>query len=113
MTDRNPRDSGIRDPAADSDGRGTAPDPAGPGEDKEFETRRQGAVYQGAFEAVIAIVVMTLAGYWLDGVFGTEPVLLLVGVGIGFTSFVVRLIRIGRWVQDAQRDGEQKTGGDR
>jgi F0F1-type ATP synthase assembly protein I len=67
-------------------------------------------VYQGAFEAVIAILVAALAGYWLDEYFETEPVLLLVGVIIGFTSFVVRLIRLGRWIHESEtKDGEEST----
>lgn len=56
-------------------------------------------MYQGAFEAVIAILVAALFGYWLDGYFDTAPVFLLIGVAIGFASFTVRLIRLGRWVE--------------
>ena len=68
--------------------------------EKDFETRRQGAVYQGAFEAVIALLVAVFAGYWLDDYFDTTPVFLLIGFAIGFTSLTVRLIRLGRWVED-------------
>lgn len=83
-------------------------------DERKFETRRQGAVYQGAFEAVIALLVAALFGYWLDGRFGTAPVLLLVGIAIGFTSFTVRLIRLGRWVREAGPDagGESASGPD-
>ena len=49
-------------------------------QERQNQTRRQGAVYQGAFEAVIALLVAVYAGYWLDGFFETEPVLLLVVV---------------------------------
>ena len=56
-------------------------------------------MYQGAFEAVIAILVAVLFGYWLDGYFDTAPVFLLIGSAIGFASFTVRLIRLGRWVE--------------
>lgn len=66
--------------------------------------RRQGAVYQGAFEAVIALLIAIGFGYWLDGVFDTAPVLLLVGTAIGFASFTVRLIRLGRWMKGADSD---------
>lgn len=57
-------------------------------------------MYQGAFEAVIAFLVAALFGYWLDGYFDTTPVLLLVGIVIGFASLTVRLIRLGRWVEE-------------
>jgi F0F1-type ATP synthase assembly protein I len=62
--------------------------------------RRQGAVYQGAFEAVIALLIAAVFGYWLDGYFDTAPVLLLIGTAIGFASFTLRLIRLGHWMKD-------------
>ncbi len=61
-------------------------------------------MYQGAFEAVIAILVAALFGYWLDGYFDTAPVFLLIGSAIGFASFTVRLIRLGRWVEGTGKD---------
>jgi F0F1-type ATP synthase assembly protein I len=68
------------------------------------QSRRQGAVYQGAFEAVIALLIAAGFGYWLDGYFDTAPVLLLIGTAIGFASFTVRLIRLGRWMHGADSD---------
>lgn len=70
---------------------------------KEREARRQGAAYQGAFEAVFAILVGAGIGYWADGHFGTSPRYLLIGTAIGFGSFVLRLFRLGRHLQDAER----------
>jgi F0F1-type ATP synthase assembly protein I len=61
---------------------------------------RQGAAYQGATEAVFAILIATLLGNWADDHFGTAPRYLLVGVVIGFASFVLRLVRLGRHLQD-------------
>ncbi len=69
-------------------------------ESQAGQNRRQGAVYQGAFEAVIALLIAVGLGYWLDGYFGTTPVLLLIGTAIGFASFTVRLLRLGRWMRD-------------
>jgi F0F1-type ATP synthase assembly protein I len=66
--------------------------------------RGQGAVYQGAFEAVIALLIAIGFGYWLDGYFDTAPWLLLVGTAIGFASFTVRLIRLGRWMKAENPD---------
>ncbi len=68
------------------------------------QDRRQGAVYQGAFEAVIALLIAAGFGYWLDGYFDTAPALLLIGTAIGFASFTVRLIRLGRWMHGADSD---------
>jgi F0F1-type ATP synthase assembly protein I len=67
--------------------------------------RRQGAVYQGAFEAVIALLIAVVFGYWLDGYFDTAPWLLLIGTAIGFASFTVRLIRLGRWMKGGDSGG--------
>jgi len=67
--------------------------------------RRQGAVYQGAFEAVFALLIMAGFGYWLDGYFDTAPVLLLIGIALGFASFTLRLIRLGRWMKDGKPGG--------
>ncbi len=66
--------------------------------------RRQGAVYQGAFEAVIALLIAVGFGYWLDGYFDTAPWLLLIGTAIGFASFTVRLMRLGRWMKGGDSD---------
>jgi F0F1-type ATP synthase assembly protein I len=66
--------------------------------------RRQGAVYQGAFEAVIALLIAVGFGFWLDSYFDTAPWLLLIGTAIGFASFTVRLMRLGRWMKDGDSD---------
>lgn len=55
-----------------------------------------GAVYQGAFEAVMAILIAGFAGKLADDYFGTAPRYLLIGFAIGFASFVLRLVRLGR-----------------
>lgn len=68
------------------------------------ENRRQGAVYQGAFEAVIALLIAVCFGYWLDRTFDTAPVLLLIGTAIGFASFTLRLVRLGRWMSVVDSD---------
>lgn len=73
-----------------------------------------GAAYQGAFEAVFAILIAVLAGHWADGALGTEPWLLLIGVAVGFGSFVLRLIRLGKRLEalakeDAAGDGDAQS----
>jgi F0F1-type ATP synthase assembly protein I len=80
-------------------------DPQYEKESRAAGNRRQGAVYQGAFEAAIALLIAIGFGYWLDGVFDTAPALLLVGTAIGFTSFTVRLIRLGRRMKGTDSDG--------
>lgn len=52
------------------------------------------AAYQGAIEAVIAVVICALAGHWIDRGLGSAPVGLFAGLLIGFAAFVVRLWRM-------------------
>jgi ATP synthase protein I len=60
------------------------------------EGTRFGRAYQGAFEAVFAIVIGAGVGYGVDSRFATEPWGVLVGLGLGFGAFVLRLVRLGR-----------------
>lgn len=52
------------------------------------------AAYQGAVEAVLAVVIAAGAGYWIDSRFDTSPVGLLIGVTLGFAAFFLRLWRM-------------------
>ena len=63
--------------------------------------RRQGvAAYQGALEAVFAILIAAGAGYWADQHFGTGPRWLIVGTILGFGSFVLRLFRMRKLFEE-------------
>ena len=70
--------------------------------------RRGARAYQGALEAVFAIPIAAGLGYWADAHFGTAPSGLLVGLGLGFATFVVRLVRMRKLVEepDDERDDE-------
>lgn len=59
-------------------------------------TAQQGmaSAYQGAVEAVLAVVISGLGGYWVDRRFGTEPTGFLVGMAIGFAAFGLRMWRM-------------------
>lgn len=70
--------------------------------------RRQGLAYQGASEAVIAILIGAGIGFWADRYFDTSPRYLLIGMVVGFASFVLRLVRLGRQLYpDASEESEQ------
>jgi len=66
----------------------------------------EGSAYQGAMEASFAIVIAALLGYWADEHFGTTPRWLIVGVVIGFATFVLRLMRMAKLVQAPHPDSE-------
>ena len=72
-----------------------------PTPDQKGEDRRRGiAAYQGALEAVLAIVITAGVGYWADQRFGTQPRWLIVGTCIGFAAFVLRLFRMRTLFED-------------
>lgn len=73
------------------------------------QARRQGLAYQGAFEAVVAIPIAMGIGYWADTHFDTSPWLLLAGAAVGFASFVTRLVRLGRQLQELEDGRETQT----
>jgi len=75
--------------------------------------RRQALAYQGSFEAVIAILIATGIGYWIDTSFDTSPFGLLIGAAVGFSSFVLRLLRLGRLLQEvADEEAAENDGSD-
>ena len=74
------------------------------GEEPDIERQRrqashQGLAYQGAFEAVIAILVGAGIGMWIDGRYDASPWGLVIGISIGFASCVIRLLRLGKRLQ--------------
>jgi len=62
--------------------------------------RSQGLAYQGAFEAVVAVLIATGIGYWIDETWEVSPWGLLIGTALGFASFVHRLLRLGKQLQE-------------
>jgi F0F1-type ATP synthase assembly protein I len=57
--------------------------------------RQMSLAYQGSVEAVFAVLICAGLGYLADERWGSEPKGLLVGVVIGFSAFVLRLVRLG------------------
>lgn len=65
-------------------------------EERQQAAKHQGKAYQGAFEAIFAILIAAGIGLWIDGRFETSPWGLAIGTTIGFCSFVLRLLRLGK-----------------
>lgn len=79
--------------------------------DRQSEERRRGiAAYQGALEAVLAIVITAGIGYWADQRFGTEPRWLILGTCLGFAAFVLRLFRMRKLFEDPAPGSEERPG---
>jgi F0F1-type ATP synthase assembly protein I len=68
-------------------------------------TRRGARAYQGALEAVLAIPIGMGLGYLADRYFGTGPAFLLLGLVLGFASFVMRISRLRALVDEASEEG--------
>jgi F0F1-type ATP synthase assembly protein I len=70
--------------------------------------RRGARAYQAALEAVFSIPVAGGLGWWADRHFGTEPILLLVGLVLGFASFVLRIVRMRRLVEEPSPEQQEE-----
>lgn len=74
-------------------------------------SRRGARAYQMALEAVFSIPVAIGLGYWADSAWGTGPILLLVGVVLGFSAFVMRLLRMRKLVEGDAGEGVETPDG--
>jgi F0F1-type ATP synthase assembly protein I len=73
-------------------------------------SRRQGLAYQAGTEAVFAILIAAGIGYWADQHFETSPRYLLVGMILGFSAFVLRLVRLGRQLYQRESNQSDREG---
>jgi F0F1-type ATP synthase assembly protein I len=74
------------------------------------ERRLQTRAYEGAFEAVIAIIAAVGLGYWADTYLDSSPIGLIVGAVIGFAAMVLRLLRLGKELGISEPSDEQGNG---
>jgi hypothetical protein len=71
--------------------------------DKGGFGRRGAKAYQGALEAVFAIPIAGGLGYCRHAL-RNGPILLLVGLALGFVTFVVRLTRMRKLVEEPSEE---------
>jgi ATP synthase protein I len=66
-------------------------------------------------QLAVAVVAFFFLGRWLDGVFGTEPWLTVIGVVLGmaggFTSFIRTAMELGR--REDRKAHDRREGGGR
>jgi F0F1-type ATP synthase assembly protein I len=83
--------------------------PSGP-EGKEEKGRRQARAYQAALEAAFSIPAGLVLGWFADSRLGSAPLGLLLGIGIGFVAFILRLTRMRRMVEEEAAEAEKESG---
>jgi F0F1-type ATP synthase assembly protein I len=71
-------------------------------------SKAQGAAYQGAMEAVLAVPIAVGLGYWADTHFESSPRYMLVGAVIGFCAMVLRLVRMGPRAGQGSKQGSKQ-----
>jgi F0F1-type ATP synthase assembly protein I len=106
----------ARGPGTDSDStpnRATQPSSGGRGQRRiksvaESVVSAQAKAYNSVFEAVGAIIIAILMGWFADDYFGTKPRYLIIGVIIGFAAFVLRLMRMAKAYQEALEAGDHE-----
>lgn len=74
---------------------------------RQADMSRQRDAYNGAMEAIFAILIATGLGWWADREFGTSPTWISVGALIGFAAFVLRIVRMRDLVEDPHDDEEE------
>ncbi len=77
---------------------------------KRATARAGNDAYQGAIEAVGAVLVGCGVGFWIDGRWETSPWGVVVGAAIGFAAMVLRLVRLG---QELHPDAVETNGANR
>lgn len=50
--------------------------------------------YLGAWEAVLALVIGAVGGYYADTLLGSSPTGTIIGIAVGFAAMVMRLLRL-------------------
>jgi len=63
--------------------------------------------YSAAMEAVLAVPIAMGLGWWADSHFETAPIFLLTGLGFGFATLVVRLMRMREIVEEAAEEASE------
>jgi len=86
--------------------------PEYPGRDrvKRAVARAGSDAYQGAFEAVGAVLLGCGVGFFVDDRWETAPWGVLIGAVIGFAAMVLRLVRLGKELHpDGAAGNDQNT----
>ena len=82
-------------------------------DDSSDSVRKRGRAYQSVMEAVFAIPIGLGLGWLVGGRLGSETAGLLIGLGFGFATFVVRLARMRGMVEREAAEAERREDEDR
>ena len=70
------------------------PRPLRPAEEKASDLQKAGIAYTLPASLIAPIIVLTLAGYWLDERFGKSPAFTISGALLGAVTGFINMIRI-------------------
>jgi F0F1-type ATP synthase assembly protein I len=90
----------------------TGSQPTGPGGSEGPTGRQQSKAYEGAFEAVFAVIIGAGLGYWADTQWDSSPWALIIGVVLGFAAMVLRLLKLGDELGMSDKIGSDGYGAD-
>ncbi len=79
---------------------------------KRYRVKAFARGYQAGLEAIFALALAVGIGFGVDTHFGTPPVFLLAGSGIGFAACVLRLLRYQRELDAKAAQQETEGHGD-
>jgi F0F1-type ATP synthase assembly protein I len=68
----------------------------------QTDQQRMASAYQGAIEAVLAVVICTLGGWWLERRLEIAPWGIFGGMTLGFAAFMVRMWRLRKLMTPPQ-----------
>lgn len=100
----------VRPPADPEDGKAASET----GSASKPDLRKGGGAYEGGLQAGLAVAISMGLGIWADSHFGSSPIGLFVGLGIGFGAFTLRIWQLMQQQSSPAEDSgqEPKSGRD-
>jgi len=70
-------------------------------------TQKTGVFIASGFEFALTVIIMIGLGYHADKRYQTTPLFLLIGLALGFSTALIRLLRTLKWVEKSSNEKDQ------